>query len=449
MVLNSTSINLQIMSETAESPAKLKTIQNGYAMDQDDIYRNKPFHGTIFRVQGGQKIYLDYISQDERLTLSQFLGRKNINEGVFLLDTRNEQGQPVNIEFRIDKSGEGKQVSNPFLSNYNGQSPQKTENSGMSSALKEEMEAQILRLSNNLQEADRKNRQLTDELLEAKRELSKDNTEKMLAHKDEVRKLEKEHDKTVRELEKEISELKTEIKFKELEYKSSDRDGLTRLFDFFEENGESLFAGIIQSLQKAGQNPNVTPQQLQAAVIEQAKAKQQAENAAETQQASENTEENEEIQDSEETADPEAQNPQPPALNEEQKMAFKNSVSAKLLDTALMVLSDKNADLQKYAQFVRDQMAIMNQSGVSLDAKQWVEMAKALAERAIDEKITAERVAKVIRPVLDGVKGYAFMLKMVSADKATEQLFNQFNIEANEQVKKLVTKVLKAVQQSL
>lgn len=428
------------MAETADSPAKLKSIQNGYAMTQDDIYRNKPFHGTIFRLQGGQKIYLDYISQEERLTLSQFLGRKNINEGVFALDTRNEQGQPVSIEFHIDKSGEGKQASNPFLSNYNGQ---KSENQGMSSALKEEYEAQILRLSNNLQEADRKNRQLTDDLLEAKRELSKDTTEKMLAHKDEIRTLEKAHDKEVRDLEKEISDLKLEIKMKEMQYLHSDRSGWDRFFDMIENNGADFFANILSQIQQANPGQPVTPEQLQAAALQQMKENQPEK--PETDVIHDKNEENGQEQ-------PETSNPQHEPLQKatpEQIEAVKKEVADQLTNAALNVLTSESADFQKYASYVKDQIAILRQNGIPLDAKAWVQMAKILAERAVEENITAEKVAKVIKPALEGVKSYGYMLKMMDPQSATDQLFKQFGIEADKPVKNLVAKVLQALKQSV
>lgn len=421
------STSQQLMPEKADSPAKLTSIQNGYAMSADEVYRNKPFHGTIFRLIGGQKSYMEYVPQEKRLTLSEFLSHKNISSGIFMIDTVNDQGQSVSIEFHVDKNGEQKENANPFLSNYNGQ---KSENSGLSSALKEEYETQILRLRGQISE-------LTDDLVKAKRQLGDDNTATLIAHKDELRNMEKAHDKEVRELEKEISDLKLEIKLKEMQYLHSDRSGMDRLFDFFEKNGADFFGNILAQIQQANPGQPVSPQQLQAAAIQHMK-EQQPENGADQPDGPK--------------AEAEPGQPQvqePTQATPDQIEAVKKEVADQLTNAALSVLTSENADFKKYASYVKDQLHLLRENGIPLDGKAWVQMAKVLAERAVEENITADKVAKVIEPALEGVKSYGFMLKMMDPKTATDQLFNQFGIEAEKPVKNLVTKVLQALKKSV
>lgn len=422
------------MPETnkVDSPGKLSSITNGFAQSQDELYRQKPFFGTINRVFNGQKVFLEHIKQSERLTLSEWIERKKVDQGAFLLETTSESGDDISIEFHVDRNHNSKVPENPFLNRL----PQKTENSGTNSALAEELQVQITRLSGNLQESDRKNRELQDELFKAKRELSEGNTDVLLKHQQEIRTMEKEHDAKVRELEKQITKLETDKRIDKLEYKNSNRDGMTRFLDVMEENGVEFIGAIIKQLQSAGQNPaQATPQQLQAAI------KQQAQEQAEK---TENHPEAEHLEDPEGTI----QNPEQ-LTHEEQVMQAKEQIKQNLLDNALKTLSNSDISIQEYAEFARAQIAIMRQNNLSLDVQAWIEMARTLAKKAIEKNIPVQRVADIIKPLLDGVKGYAFMLKALNPEMATDQLFNQFNVEASDDVKKLVSKVLEIIKQSL
>jgi len=423
------------MPETnkSDSPAKLKSITSGFAQSQSDLYRQKPFFGTINRVFNGQRVFLEHIKQTERLTLSEWIDRKKIDQGAFLLETTSEDNQEISIEFHVDRSNSSKASSNPFLS---GIPTQKAENQN-ASTLAEELQVQVTRLNGNLQEADRKNRELQDELFKAKRELSEGNTEVLLSHKEEIRKLEKEHDAKVRELEKQISTLETDKRIDKLEYKNSNRDGMTRFLDMMEENGAELIGGIIKQLQSAGQNPsNATPQQIQAAIQQRINEESQSEEIEQSEQADEDILSNTDTQ-------------EPQLTQEQQLMKAKSDIKSNLLDNALKTVQNADIPISEYAKFARDQIAIMNEMGLTLEAKDWIEMAKALAEKALKENVSAKRVADVIQPLLDGVKGYAFMLKAVSPKKATETLFNQFNVEATDEIKELVSEVLGIIQKSL
>jgi hypothetical protein len=176
----------------------------------------------------------------------------------------------------------------------------------------------------------------------------------------------------------------------------------------------------------------MTPSQLQGAFKQQVQAQMPAEPKT--------------TQQSQVRQNPNNESPQPQQTSPEEMAQAKKNVANSLLKVALEHLTDKDADLQKYAAQISNQIDLLHQQGISLDAKQWIQMAKALAERAIAEEISAERVAKVIEPVLAGIPGkYRAMLKMIAPEAATNQLFQLFEVEANKPVKKLVTKVLESI----
>ncbi|WP_409029432.1 hypothetical protein [Gracilimonas sediminicola] len=328
--------------------------------------------------------------------------------------------------------------SQPNFDTFGIGQEEKAENSSYRSRLIEELNLQITRLSGHLSEEERKNRQLQDELFTTKRELAEGNAELRLNHKEEIRTLEKDYEARIRELEKEVMQLETDKRFDKLEYKNSNRDGMTRFLDMIEENGADFVTAIITQLQSAGQNPaQATPQQIQEAVKQQAQA-QKAENS----QNSENQETSDDVIHDSETNPTEL-------THEEQLMQAKEEIKQNLLDNALKTLANSDINIQEFAEFARAQIAIMRENNLSLDAQAWIEMARTLAQTAIEKNISVERVANIIKPLLDGVKGYGFMLKAMNPEMATEQLFNQFNVEASDEVKKLVSKVLEIIKQSL
>lgn len=136
-------------------------------------------------------------------------------------------------------------------------------------------------------------------------------------------------------------------------------------------------------------------------------------------------------------------------LSTEQLASVKEQIKDGLLNAAIQALTNQNANLGDYAQTVRQQIAINQEAGVQLDAKQWVQMANVIAEKAIEKEITPERVGAVIRPALDNVDKGKSMLQHLPPAAATNMLFDFFKIEASEPVKKLVTQVLAGFKQNL
>lgn len=101
-----------------------------------------------------------------------------------------------------------------------------------------------LQLEGQLNDANRKNQQVTDELFQARKDLSQDKTELLLAHQNEIAKLKEEfRDKLdglkeantskVHELEKEIEKLDREQFKKDLEYQNAQQSPGTQFVEQF------------------------------------------------------------------------------------------------------------------------------------------------------------------------------------------------------------------------
>lgn len=398
------------MSEQTEKVTKITHIRAEFAQSENDLYQNKPFFGTVFKVFQNQKVYFQHIGESERLTLSKWLSDKNITEGSFLLETKTADDEIKTIYFNVDKTGEGK-AFNPFLSGLSANQPNQSASNGLSQILKQEYEAQILRLSNALQEADREKRKLMDELMDAKRELSQDNTERLLTQREEVNRLEKEKDKEIAELKGKIKDLEFEQRISAIEYKNTDRSVGNRFLDFMEEKGGDFLAQLLQQIQAANPNKPITSEM----VTQELKDHQQLE-----------------------AVNPENHNPKAAQIMADNIELLKN----KFIEVAVNALTKEDTDLQQYAHWVRTQMQIAKSQGVELDTHAWVQMAKILAEKSVRDGILPARLAAIIEPVLEPLKPQMGMMSMLPSSQLVNMLFSGFKIEADETVKELVAKVL-------
>jgi hypothetical protein len=374
---------------------------------------------------------------------------------------------PSNLQ-SIKSEGSGKTFQHPIYNPENGyqkaENHQKPENSSPSNhsnhqiaspenLVIQQLQAELIRLKGHLDEKDRKYRELDDEYVKKRRELENEisrlnkelsdgQADLKLTHQEKLYTQEKEYEKQLREKEDKIRELEWDIRLNKVESKNGDRSIADRFMDFFEDNGTDFFAKVVEGLQKMspGGQPvqNPTPQQLQSAF-----------NHAANAQNSENPQpqkpENSQNQEFETRQNAENQQQTAKELTPEQMEEVKSQIRQSLIERALHVLTNPNANFQEYAMNVQQQLALNRANGIQLDAGTWIQMAKVLSEKAIEKEITAERVAKVIEPVLGGAKKYSFFLNMMDSKQITEKLFNQFNIEANEQVKALVVKVFDAL----
>lgn len=144
------------------------------------------------------------------------------------------------------------------------------------------------RLEGELHDSDRKIRLQVDEIMQLKRELSKDRTETLLSHQKEIsdlkeanrmeiERLKDNHRRDTREFERQINELEREAFKMELEYQSGDRTTGNRILDMLEKVAPELFdhvSGVIaRGMTAAGQPVLVAPTDLpqqQADLMQQA-----------------------------------------------------------------------------------------------------------------------------------------------------------------------------------
>lgn len=115
------------------------------------------------------------------------------------------------------------------------------------------------RLEGELHDADRKIRLQVDEIMQLKRELSKDRTETLLSHqrelgdlkdshRNEIERLKENQRRDCKEFEKQINELERQAFKREMEQRSGDRSTGNRLLDMFEEVAPKLFENVSEIL---------------------------------------------------------------------------------------------------------------------------------------------------------------------------------------------------------
>lgn len=111
------------------------------------------------------------------------------------------------------------------------------------------------RLEGDLHDSDRKIRLQVDEIMQLKRDLSKDRTETLLthqkelsdlkdAHRTEIERLKENHRRDVREFERQITDMERQAFKMELEQRSGDRTTGNRILDMLEDVAPTLFENI-------------------------------------------------------------------------------------------------------------------------------------------------------------------------------------------------------------
>jgi hypothetical protein len=122
----------------------------------------------------------------------------------------------------------------------------------------------------------------------------------------------------------------------------------------------------------------------------------------------------------------------------------------RLLKTALQYLAGQNGHLATYAQRLKEQVEIVQaEAGGTIPQAEWVRMAKILSIQAIDSDIGAKRIAERIYPLVDGSWQYANKLAYIPASFAVNQLLALANVEVSQQVRTLLTDVVKELQKMI
>lgn len=115
------------------------------------------------------------------------------------------------------------------------------------------------RLEGELHDADRRIRLQVDEIMQLKRELSKDRTETLLthqkelsdlkeSHRGEIERLKEAHRREVKDFERQINELERQAYKMELEQRAGDRSTGNRLLDMLEDVAPKLFENVSEIL---------------------------------------------------------------------------------------------------------------------------------------------------------------------------------------------------------
>lgn len=109
---------------------------------------------------------------------------------------------------------------------------------------------------------------------------------------------------------------------------------------------------------------------------------------------------------------------------------------------ALEYLGDQDSNFSRYAKRIKSQVALLQSRGRPLTTQDWVQMAKILSIEAIGRDIGAERIAKSIYPLVDGLGQYAPALSFIPAPFACNQLLNFTGTEVSPQIRRLLTDVI-------
>jgi|AntDeeMinimDraft_5_1070356.scaffolds.fasta_scaffold05940_3 hypothetical protein len=411
-------------------------IDNAFAGTQSEIYANQPFYGALFRVQNGQEVYLQYVEQKDRLTLSSFLDQKNISQGQFLIKMNGENGTLKEIPIMVDKNGDSS-ATNPFFQNMPGQmSPQDP----AQTAVKDRLEAEIIRLKGELDTVKSKRDDAEEKLYKYKRENSDETGQLKNEHRTKLDNLKEKHRREVDDLKEENRQKDWEIKLKEVEAmnENGDQSGWDKVLDkFLNDDFLSNIATHLGVMMQQQGNAQPTKAQIQTAMQNTAQpATQNAGSDKSNPSEARNNPEND-------SPELEASQSQPePQTQEEQQMEAKQQIADHLKEMALNTLMG-NIEYAEYAEAVRKQLVLNKQHGIQLDAKQWVEMAKMLSEKAIQKELEAPQVAKIIEPALDMLPQKArMMISLIQPKAAANQLFQMYNINVSGSVKNLVIDVL-------
>ncbi len=113
---------------------------------------------------------------------------------------------------------------------------------------------------------------------------------------------------------------------------------------------------------------------------------------------------------------------------------------------ALEYLADQPCGYACYAKRITSQLALMQQGGNPITMADWVRMAKILSVEAISRDIGAERIAKTIYPLVDGLGQHANTLCYIPAPFACNQLLSFTSTSVSPQVRRLLTDVIAELQ---
>ena len=137
------------------------------------------------------------------------------------------------------------------------------------------------------------------------------------------------------------------------------------------------------------------------------------------------------------------QQPQP-NLNGQQKTP-QEAMIERFFIAATKTLASQ--EWEKYGKWVQGQIAFMQANNIQIDRGQWVRLAYALAEHAIENEISADRIAKLLDPLLDQFAQARQMLGILGPEKATDALAAMAGVELPRSVRHVIVETLTYLKQ--
>jgi len=244
------------MPETLEKLPN-ETQEQDYATCLQELEQGLPIFGRITGTTDGLQQVKKELPFNFRQPFNVVKAIFKLEPGLYSLQTGIDED--IVIGFRIDPPDEQPDTLSQTPADANRTAPENY------------YQQRALRLEGELHDADRKIRQLVDEIMGLKRQLSEDKTATLLTHQKELGDLKESHRNEIdrlkeiqrsnlKALEKELGELE-KLKFRmEMEQRAGGRDAGSRMLDMLEENAPMFFTVISQLFAgQGGQNQQLNP----------------------------------------------------------------------------------------------------------------------------------------------------------------------------------------------
>ncbi|MDZ7692060.1 MAG: hypothetical protein U5K69_13170 [Balneolaceae bacterium] len=263
-------------TNTKPMPETLEHISNepqerDYATCLQELEQGLPIFGRITGTTDGLQQVKKELPFNFRQPFNVVKAIFKLQPGLYSLHTGLEDD--IVIGFRIDGPGEQPDTPAQEATDDSRTTPENY------------YQQRALRLEGELHDADRRIRQLVDEIMGLKRQLSEDKTATLLthqkeladqkeSHRNEVDRLKEAHRGELKALEKQINDLQ-QLKFRmEMEQRAGGRDAGSRMLDMLEENAPMFFTvisqlfagqgGPKQLLQSPAGSPDISEEEAQA-----------------------------------------------------------------------------------------------------------------------------------------------------------------------------------------
>ncbi|MCH8494030.1 MAG: hypothetical protein LAT57_00165 [Balneolales bacterium] len=383
-------------------PANPK-IDSTFAKTEMEILSDFPFHGILMRLSDDRPIYMKAIPRYNPAQLSKIAKTDLRQGGEYLLRTTDEEGAEIEICFTIDSPENGKKSkdASPSLSALDAET--------LRTRIKEEIRGDYDHRLQLLQADVQSHMQRNNELAQRNADLTQ-----RLA--DEKVTLIQQHSNEISNLRSELSAVKQELAIAQL------KNELNGIND--DEDADDETPAWMNSLNKF--------MPLIEKVMANANAPQPVSDAH--------------VSDAVEVRTNQQQKPSPDQIMQQ---AFQNFANTIIENAVSAMVAKASPDSSAIAEMVGKQLTILAQQGVQPGAREWMMIAEQVATQAIERKVTPQRVALVIEPLIANLNQAKTVLKYMPAKEATNMLFSTFQINPPDPVRALIVNVLEVFKQKI